>query len=88
MNRFYHLLFKGWDIGRIIRLLSGAFLLGYGIYASDYFFSVFGSVFVLMAVLNWSCCSSCGCGVSPGSKASYRDFVQTYDPNEYKKGGK
>lgn len=85
MNRLIRNLMKGWDLGRIVRMLSGLLLFGYGLYAADPFFVTFGVMFVLMALLNWSCCASCGCGTSSGGKAVYKDFVKPYEATEHKK---
>lgn len=71
-------LFRNWDVLRVIRLLSGAVFAAYGIYASDSLMIVLGGLLMLMAVVNWSCCTAGGCGTSTGNKALYKDFVKPY----------
>ncbi|WP_405372306.1 hypothetical protein [Phocaeicola sp.] len=71
---------KDWDLIRIIRLILGTVLGGYALWISNYMLLLLGSIFILQAVLNWSCCSASGCGTSASRKAIYKDMVKPYEP--------
>lgn len=78
-NNIFSILLNNWDVARSIRLLSGTLLTGYGIYNSDHVFVSFGIVFVIMALLNWSCCATGKCSTTTDNKAAYKKFVKPYD---------
>lgn len=74
MNRFI----SNWDAARWLRLLSGIGFMVYGLYGADFYIVFLGVLFLLMAVLNWSCCSGGSCSTSSGKKSLYKDYVKPY----------
>lgn len=70
--------FKNWDATRIFRLVLALGALIYGIVAKDYLFLPLGIWFMLMAVLNFSCCGSGSCASSGGSKQVYKGIIKPY----------
>lgn len=70
---------KNWDLTRTIRLILGITGIGFAISINDYFLMALGGIFILQALLNWSCCSA-GCSSSASSSNQiYKDVVKEYD---------
>ncbi len=68
-----------WDAARWLRLLLGTGFVIYGLHNNDSYVIVLGILFLLMALLNWSCCAAGGCNASSDKKALYKDFVEPYE---------
>lgn len=75
-------LFKDWDASRIFRLVLG---LGAGLYAiisKDTFFYWFAGLFIVQAVLNWSCCGAGGCSSGNSKESKQLYHIDKYKPKE------
>ena len=59
MNR----ILNGWDFMRAFRLALGLLIVVQSIVVKDWTLAFFGSLFVLMPVLNIGCCGAAGCSV-------------------------
>ena len=82
MSRFYDLFLKNWSVCRVVRMLSGAMLVAFGIYSGDGFLATLGGLFILMGLFSVSCCTAGTCGTASEKKALYKDFVKPYDADK------
>ena len=69
-----------WDAARWLRLLLGTGFVIYGLHNNDSYVIVLGILFLLMALLNWSCCAAGSCNATSGKGAPYKNFVKPYNP--------
>ncbi|MDR2126395.1 MAG: hypothetical protein LBP63_06170 [Prevotellaceae bacterium] len=66
---------KSWDITRIIRLATGLLIFIFGIVYNNYMLLLMAGWFILLGMLNISCCGSGGCysqKTENGNKISYQ----------------
>lgn len=56
------LLFKNWNVMRILRLAMGVFIITQGIMANEWILTIMGGIFSLLAIFNMGCCGTSTCG--------------------------